>query len=437
MAAPSALFGRLLVGGRRGHVATTAHVMAAYPFMAQASLGALGVLIGVNVYGGSFALDPWELYRLGILHDPNMLVLGLKDYGKSALCKTLALRHRVFGRRIEVLDGKGEYAPLMAAMGGVAFRVRPGCGVNPIERIGSRASRESLLRAVARSLLGRELAPGERLGLTAALTAADVEHSEREVVIPDVVEQLRNPGAHMLAELQLSPRRAQHELREVGYALRDLSTGPLAGLFDQPTSRTVDWTNPAISIDLSSIAKHAHGADQNVALAVALISCTAFLDAQRHEEKERAGVEAAKTIRLNDESWRPLAVAGAAEYYNSSLKLSRDSGVSYVIVLHRLSDLSATGDDGSRQQHLAEGLAAECATRVIYRQDPSEVQTTARTLMLTSTERELLPTLGQGEALWRVGERGFRVAHQVAAAEWDAINTDAAMGERRVRRTVG
>jgi hypothetical protein len=45
-------------------------------------------------------------------------------------------------------------------------------------------------------------------------------------------------------------------------------------------------------------------------------------------------------------------VPGAAEYYSAALKLSRKTGVQYVIALHRLSDLSATGDVGSRVQQL-------------------------------------------------------------------------------------
>src|SRR5207302_6890328 len=57
---------------RPGHIATTAHVQAAYPFVAEAGLGSRGVLIGRDVYGGPFVIDPWLLYQEGRLHDPNM-----------------------------------------------------------------------------------------------------------------------------------------------------------------------------------------------------------------------------------------------------------------------------------------------------------------------------------------------------------------------------
>ncbi len=427
-------------GERPGHLASTAHVQAAYPFVAQASLGSRGVLVGRNVYGGVFALDPWELYVAGLVQDPNILLLGLKGYGKSALCKTWVFRQRVFGRRIEVIERKGEYGPVITAMGGVTLRLAPGVRLNPLERVGTRESRESLLRAVTRALLERELAPAERVGLSAALGAVDGRCAERDVVIPDVVAELREPSAELALELNVSQQQARDELRECMLALRDLSTGPLRGMFDGPTNAGRDvWERPAVAIDISQIARHAHGADENTALAIALICATAFLDGQRHARDRRAreaGGEPEKTVRVNDEAWRALAVPGAAEYYSSALKLSRDTGVQYVIALHRLSDLSATGDAGSRTQQLAEGLSSEAAIRVIYRQAEREAPLTADSLQLSTTERTLITQLGQGEALWRVGERGFRVRHLIADAEWELVQTDEGMG-MRIPRAVG
>ena len=44
------------------HQVTTANIGAAYPFMAQGSLGSRGVYIGQDLYGaGGFCYDPWEL----------------------------------------------------------------------------------------------------------------------------------------------------------------------------------------------------------------------------------------------------------------------------------------------------------------------------------------------------------------------------------------
>ncbi|MGB0091707.1 MAG: hypothetical protein WBP81_04140, partial [Solirubrobacteraceae bacterium] len=226
----------------------------------------------------------------------------------------------------------------------------------------------------------------------------------------------------------MSKVRATGELRDCMLALRDLEAGPLRGMFDGPTSTQARFDNPAFSIDISAISEHTYGEDEKTALAIAMISCVTFLDARRRERA--ANGDQSKVIRINDEAWRALSVPGAADAMNASLKLSRKTGVQYALALHRLSDLSATGDAGSRTQALAEGLLSECATRVVYRQSSAEVDLTVGALQLSSTERELLTSLGQGEALWRVGERGFLVRHLIAAEEWPLIQTDEGMHSR-------
>ena len=98
-----------LPGERPGHQVTTAHFQAVYPAVAEAGLGAQGVYIGRDMHGGSFVYDPWVLYARGVLNDANTLVIGRPDFGKSSLSKTWLMRSRVFGRRGEIVDLKGEY----------------------------------------------------------------------------------------------------------------------------------------------------------------------------------------------------------------------------------------------------------------------------------------------------------------------------------------
>ena len=47
-------------------------------------------------------------------------------------------------------------------------------------------------------------------------------------------------------------------------------------------------------------------------------------------------------------------------------------GLQNIVVMHRLSDLSAAGAAGSREVALAEGLLHDAQTRVIYRQVEDE-----------------------------------------------------------------
>ncbi len=73
----------------RAHQLTTAHLQAAYPFMAEQGLGGRGVLIGRDVNaGGSFCYDPWVLYEDGVITGPSAIIAGQVGLGKSALVKT-------------------------------------------------------------------------------------------------------------------------------------------------------------------------------------------------------------------------------------------------------------------------------------------------------------------------------------------------------------
>src|SRR5579862_3131149 len=108
------------------HRATTAHLQAVYPFVSDGGLAHSGPLIGRDLLGSSFCFDPWDLYRDGILTNPNVLVVGQIGRGKSSLIKTVVWRQLAFGRRAWIVDPKGEYGPLSAACGSAPIRLEPG-----------------------------------------------------------------------------------------------------------------------------------------------------------------------------------------------------------------------------------------------------------------------------------------------------------------------
>ncbi len=228
-----------------------------------------------------------------------------------------------------------------------------------------------------------------------------------------------------------SPQRARGELRDCALALKRLCRGPLAGMFDGPTTAGEHvWDAPAVSLDLSAVRAGVSGGD--LALGIMMVCATTFLDAQRGERKralEARGKTAPKVIRINDEAWRALPIAGLGEYYQAAFKLARQTGVQHWLVLHRFSDLRAAGDEGSRQQRLAEGLLADASTTIVYHQHAKEAALTSELLGLSSTEGELIKTLHQGEALWRVANRSFLVYHVLSDIEQRLVDTDSAMLE--------
>ena len=151
---------------------------------------------------------------------------------------------------------------------------------------------------------------------------------------------------------------------------------------------------------------------------------------RRTQEAQAAGREAEKTIRVNDEGWRALPIAGLGAYYQAAFKLGRATGVQHWMVLHRLTDLDAAGDHGTRQQALAKGLLAETGTVVVYRQHPEETQRARASLGLSTTEAQRIGHYPQGVALWRIGGRSYEVRHVRSQRERALTATDTAMAPR-------
>jgi hypothetical protein len=162
------------------------------------------------------------------------------------------------------------------------------------------------------------------------------------------------------------------------------------------------------------------------ALAIFMACATAFMQATLTAHRT-PGSTPPKVISVVDEAWRVLSELGLGEWLQSSFKLARQHGQQNIIVMHRFSDLSAAGAAGSRESRLAEGLLSDAGTRVVYRQNESEAPLAAQLLGLTETEAELLPGLGRGEAIWKVGQRSFFVCHLISAREAQLVDTDAAM----------
>jgi len=108
-------------------------------------------------------------------------------------------------------------------------------------------------------------------------------------------------------------------------------------------------------------------------------------------------------------------------------KLARQFGVMNLVVLHKLADLQAAGDAGSRAARIAEGLVADASTRIVYHQDESQVPLTRSLLGLSESEARLISMLSAGQALWRVSSRSFVVQHYRSRLEAKLTNTDTGM----------
>lgn len=449
--------------GVAAHEVTTAHLGAAYPFMAQSGLGAGGVYIGRDLLGGVFTYDPFDLYARGVLTNANMVVLGQIGRGKSSFVKSFLWRQAVFGRRSWVVDPKGEYGSLAAAWGVEPVVLRPGGTVrlNPLEvpggAVGDEVERRrvELIDALASAGMGRPLTPSEHTATSLAVRAASraVAGTSRMPTVIDVIGTLLSPAHASAASICTNVGSLADMGRDVAFALKRLVDGDLSGMFDGPTTPGIDLSGPLVVLDLSAVYS-------SPALGLVMTCATAWLSAAiRPGGPEEPGDAAAhppdgssaghfpggagaadppggtsagqpydaRRFVVVDEAWAILSNLAVARWLQSSWKLSRSLGVANIAVVHRLSDLCAAGAAGSEQVSLATGLLADSETRVVYAQPAGEIDRCRELLGVTATEGELLPRLRRGVALWKVGPRSFLVEHRFGEAERRIIDTDTRM----------
>ncbi|MEU9564132.1 ATP-binding protein [Streptomyces sp. NPDC048161] len=417
------------------HRMTTAVAAGAYPFLAEGGLGAEGIYVGRDVHAeASFVFDPFALYgKVDGFTNPNVLLAGVIGQGKSALAKSFALRSVAFGYRVYVpCDPKGEWTPVAQALGGTSVALGPGLPgkLNPLdaaprpESISEadwvseiRKRRLLLLGSLARTVLGRDLLPMEHTALDVALDhvvtrAADTGHTP---LLGDVAAALNNPAT--LDETAGMTGQLGDAARDLAHAMRRLVHGDLAGMFDAPSTVEFDPSAPMLTIDLSRLG----GSGDDTALVLAMTCASAWM------ESALSDPNGGRRWIVYDEAWRLMRHPGLLQRMQSQWKLSRGLGIANLMVIHRLSDLLTAGDAGSRGRALAEGLLADCSTRIIYRQETDQLHAAASLLGLTSVEMEAIAHLNRGRGLWKVAGRSFIVQHLLHSHELALFDTDARM----------
>ena len=402
-----------------------------------------GMLIGPSPTGGAWTWDPWTLYRAGRITNPNLLVIGDVGSGKSSLVKSLVWRGLEFGRGAQIVDPKGEYEPLAEAAGVQPIRLEPGGStiLNPLDPGRARDTLSptqlfhrniAITTALVEATLGRPCRQAEMVALTSCLaatggTAVDDPaavtkvHSHGDVAtLPQVADALLDPPDEVAARMRVDRSRVVEETRELALALSRLvdDTGDLAGMFNGRTNVDADALADLTVVDINAVYTRARSA-----LPLVMICASSWLQlATTSETRPRWSI--------NDEGWALLRDPATARWVQSSMKFSRQLGLSVVNVMHRLSDLSAAGDAGSEARELARGVLADSGTVVVYRQKPGEAPLLQQELQLNRTQTDLVLQLGRGRGLWIVDGETRDVAlvdHALSDQERRLVDTDGSM----------
>lgn len=397
------------------HEITTAALPALHPLHADCGRPPCPPLVGQAAHGGPFGFDPFRLYRRGEITNPNVLVLGQIGRGKSALVKTWLWRMALTGAVGFVVDPKGEYDALAHAWGVEVIRLAPGRGVrlNPLDAAGDpgpgRARARELLTVLAEVALGRPVGPREHAALDAAVAARP---SGTAPTLSAIVAALLDPGPAVAHELRTTEEILREDGRDLALALGRLLHGEVGDVFDGASRTAPRGNDGLVVVDLSRL----YGSSS---LGLLMLCALAWLDGQLLDGRPR--------IVVLDEAWALLGSAPVTRWLRASWKLARARGVAHVAVLHRLGDLRVAADDSAAPARMAEALLADSETRIILGQAPEDAADVQRALGLSDVERDLLPRLARGDALWQVGRRTLLVHHRVAAGEWALVDTDERM----------
>jgi len=119
------------------------------------------------------------------------------------------------------------------------------------------------------------------------------------------------------------------------------------------------------------------------------------------------------TVVVRDEVWRQMRLGvGAVQSLDADLRLSRSDACIQMVVAHKPSDMLSVGDTGSMAANIAKDLMNLCDTKVLLGQDRNVAQELQGLLGLSEMESEDVSGWARqrrGRAIWRVGERSYRV----------------------------
>lgn len=407
---------------------STGQAQAVYLPTAAPGLGDSGVIIGREVYSGKgYIYDPFQLYGQQ-LPAPHWLVLGESGNGKSALEKTYVLRQLRFrDRQVVVLDaqgedGAGEWNLIAEQLGITPVRLDPMAALehairlNPLDPAITATGQLALLRTIIEVAMGHGL--NERSGFALKVAHAQVvetvtpETAGRQPILSDIVERLRHPRPESALAMNVAPEDVRAWGLDVALVLDRLVDGDLRGMFDGPTTVGIDLDAPLTVFDLSHIDRN------SIAMPILMAIVGVWLEHTwiRPDRKKR--------IFLVEEAWHIINSPFVAQLFQRLLKFGRRLGLSFVAVVHHLSDVV----DGAAAREAA-AILKMASTRTIYAQKSDEARATGAVLGLPRWAVEIIPTLTPGMAVWDVNGNVQVVKHLVTEAERPLVFTDRAMTE--------
>lgn len=414
-----------------GTTATAALVLP--PHAVAARLPIRSVPVGDNLLARLETVfwDPHALYKV-LLRSLNVAVIGDVGHGKSGVMKTTLRRLLTLPvrnddgslrrRRAVFVDLKGEYRRLTEGMRCTPVVLGHGVCMNPCDPALSSQQQLAVLESFLRLLLDRGLTSFEKECLAGAY---DQAVSNAEIGKPLVLDDVRHALMHLPDEFvgeSLHTRvEVDHTASELAFALKQLITGSLRGMFNGPTTATLDWSAQAIDI---IVHPEYRTANRELVYQLLVVLVAVWLDrAWQHVDADRR-----IDYFVIDEAWDAAKVRQFAELLQDATKLGRSRGLAVFMAFHGPSDVESAGNAGEAQVQIAKRALKEMGTYFLFHMNREDAEILAETIKLDEVDVEVITELEPHQFLLVVGSgtarRRFLVRHQITEEELAMVDTD-------------
>lgn len=367
-----------------------------------------GITIGRSLLDGrEFRLSPVQT-ESAVLPSTNSIGMGGLGSGKSTTAKARIRREiRDHGHQAVVIDSfgenntTGEWTPLVHSLRGKvieagAFTLNPCSDLFPLE------VREQLVRSLILAVEPTALTPQATHALQHGL------NSPKAVSLNGLVDALAAPE-----EGRWPAPRLTEWGEGVAIALSRYTEGSLRGLFDGQDASLPPTDLPILSFDFTRLDRNSPA----IPALMAAIACWA----------EHVWLPQSTAVHRHlvlEEAWQILLSPATSELIQRLLKNSRKASLSLDVVMHTLSDLG----DGKAQD-----LARLCEVAHVGRLGPEEAAIVGALLGLPQWAISTIPTLGPGQAVWKVGPTFVDIIETVLAED-EVELTDTSSRRRKAQQ---
>ena len=388
----------------------TSAISTSFPFTSADLTQERGILYGVNMHNQGLVI-----FDRFTLENANLVVFAKSGAGKSFAVKLEAIRSRMRGTEIVIIDPENEYQKLSDAVGGsyVRLSLNSDVRINPFDlpkvidsEDASDALRANLvtLHGLFRLMLGgTQIGPnGQPISSLSANEEADLDQALIDTYAragitsdplthqstPPTIINLYDTLAHMGGS---GPQLAQR--------LRKYATGTFAGIFSQQSN--IDINNQLVVFNIRDLEDEL----RPVAMYIVL---NHIWNIVRAKQKRR--------ILIVDEAWQLMKYDDSANFLFSLAKRARKYYLGLTTITQDVEDFMSN--------KMGRAIVMNSSMQLLLKQSAAAVDVLSDVFKLTEEERKRLSSFPIGHGLFFAGQNHVHIQIVASDTETSLISTN-------------